>query len=403
MDTKTVCCLGLIINPIAGLGGRVGLKGSDGAEVQRRAMELGAQPRAQERALEALRELAGVDRLALLTYPGEMGADAAHAAGLRPTVIGAIRPGPTTAEDTRRAAHEMQEAGVQLLLFAGGDGTARDIYAAVGTGLPVLGIPAGVKMHSAVYAAHPRGAGELARLYLQGRVARLREAEVMDIDEEAFRQGAVAAQLYGYLKVPYRRETLPGAKARSPIAEADTLRGIARAVVERMAPGRVYIAGPGTTMRAILAELGLEKTLLGVDAVLDGRLVARDAGEAELLEAIRGRPASVVVSPVGGQGYLLGRGNQQISPRVLRAVLGLAGEDFPGEAAAGATSAAAEPAPVGGGAPALVVASAPEKLHALAGRPLLVDTGDAAVDRALAGHLRVVTGYREEAVYRVGG
>lgn len=366
--------LGLIINPVAGLGGRVGLKGSDGAEVQRQARERGAQPRAQERAVEALRELAALDGLVLLTSPGEMGADAARAAGLRPTVIGTIQPGRTTAEDTCRAAREMQQAGVQLVLFAGGDGTARDIYTAVGPDLPVLGIPAGVKMHSAVYAANPRGAGELARLYLQGSTIRQREVEVLDIDEAAFRQGVVAARLYGYLRVPYRRETLPGAKTRNPTTEAATLQGIARAVVKRMAAGRVYIAGPGTTTRAVLAELGLEKTLLGVDAVLDGQIVARDAGEATLLEVIRGRPASVVVAPIGGQGYLLGRGNQQISPQVLRAV----------------------------GSPNIIVVSTPEKLRALQGRPLLVDTGDAEVDRLLSGYVRVVTGGRDEAVYRVG-
>lgn len=393
--------LGLIVNPVAGLGGRVGLKGSDGVEVQQRALALGAQPRAQERAVEALRKLARLDGLELLTYPGEMGADAARAAGLQPTVIGTLAPGQTTAADTQRAAREMLRAGVELILFAGGDGTARDIYTAVGTDLPVLGIPAGVKIHSAVYAANPRSAGELASLYLQGRIKRLRETEVMDIDEAAFRQGVVAARLYGYLKVPYRREALPGAKAASPLAEADTLRGIARAINERLATGHVYIVGPGTTTRAILAELGLKKTLLGVDAILDGQLIARDAGESALLEAIRGRPASIVVSPISGQGYLLGRGNQQISPQVLREVLGIAKEGAPPANETGDMNAPARPVSVQARATPIIVVSTPEKLHALVGQPLLVDTGDAEVDQWLSGYVRVITGYRDEAVYRV--
>ncbi len=366
--------LGLIVNPIAGLGGRVGLKGSDGAEVQRRALELGARPAAGERAAAALAVLAALPGLEVVTYPGAMGAEAARAAGLEPRVIGTIGPGPTTAEDTRRAAREMRLLAVDLLLFAGGDGTARDIYEAVGAELPALGIPAGVKIHSAAYATSPRSAGELAALYLQGRVPRLREAEVMDIDEEAFRQGAVAARLYGYLRVPYRPQLVQGVKVGSRTAEPEALRGIARAVMERLVPGCRYIVGPGTTTRAILAEMGLEKTLLGVDVVADGRVVVRDAGEAQVLAAIQGRPARIIVTPIGGQGYLFGRGNQPISPRVLRQV----------------------------GPENVIVVSTAEKLQGLGGRPFLVDSGDAEVDRLLAGYVRVITGYGEEAVYRVG-
>jgi len=367
---------GLIVNPVAGIGGRVGLKGSDGAEIQWRARALGAVPQALTRAVQAVERLKEVEGLEIVTYPGEMGEGAVRKCGLEPTVVGSIRPGATTAEDTRRAAQEMQRLGVDLLLFAGGDGTARDIYKAIGLDLPVLGIPAGVKIHSAVYATNPVSAGELAALYLRGRVARLREAEVMDIDEGAFRQGTLSARLYGYLKVPYRSSLVQSQKVPSS-GEAAALAAIAEDFAAKMQEGVLYIVGPGTTTRAITDELGLEKTLLGVDVVKSGqreaRLVAADANEAELLELIEGRKAKIVVTPIGGQGYLFGRGNQQISPKVIEKV----------------------------GRENIIVVSAKAKLYALGGRPLLVDSGDPAVDRMLSGYLAVVTGYNERAVRKV--
>ena len=373
--------LGLIVNPVAGLGGRVGLKGSDGAEIQRRALELGAVPQSLNRAVQALERVRSVDALEIITYPGEMGADAARVCGLVPTVVGSINPGETTPEDTRDAAREMARMGVDLLLFAGGDGTARDVYSAVGDGIPVLGIPAGVKIHSAVYATNPISAGDLARLVLQGRAPRLREAEVMDIDEEAVRQGIVSAKLYGYLRVPFERRLIQGLKTPSSPGEAASMRAIAQDVVEGMETeeDRLTIVGPGTTTRAIATRLGLGKTLIGVDVIAGGRLVASDVNEARLLELLEGRKATIVVTPIGGQGYIFGRGNQQISPQVIRRVM-------PGDRNSKDN---------------LVVVSTPGKIHALDGRPLLVDTGDRAVDRMLSGYVQVVTGYRERMVYRV--
>ena len=368
--------LGLIVNPVAGLGGRVGLKGSDGLEIQRRALALGAVPQAAGRAAQALERLRPLaDQFDLIAYPGEMGEAPALACGLAPAVIGAIRPGQTTAADTRRAAGEMLALAVDLLLFAGGDGTARDLCLAVGQALPVLGIPAGVKIHSAVFATGPASAGDLAALYLQGKVTGRREAEVMDVDEDAIRQGIITAGLYGYLTIPFQREMVQSRKAPSGPGEAAAMAAIACQVVDGMEPGRLYILGPGTTTRAIAARLGLAKTLIGVDVVLDGCLLAADAGEAQLLALLRDRPARIVVTPIGGQGYLFGRGNQQISPAVIRTV----GRDN------------------------VTVVSAPHKVHALEGRPFLVDTGDPAVDRLLSGYIRVITGYGEQIIYRVSG
>jgi len=370
--------LGLIVNPVAGIGGRVGLKGSDGAEIQRRALELGAKPQATERACQALEMLRGLDDLEIVTYPGEMGEDAARASGFQPTVIGSIAAGATTAQDTRDAARAMRAEGVDLLLFAGGDGTARDIYEAVGLDLPVLGIPAGVKIHSAVYATNPMTAGELAALYLQGRVDSRREAEVLDIDEEAVRQGVLSARLYGYLKIPFRTSLVQNLKTPSD-SEATALASLAYDVASKMEEGCLYIVGPGTTTRAITDELELPKTLIGVDVILDRRLLAADVNEAQLLDLVADRPARIVVTPIGGQGYIFGRGNQQISPLVIAAVSGQEGSPWE----------------------RIIVVSTKAKLYALGGRPLLVDTGDRALDRRLSGYIKVVTGYNERAVRKV--
>jgi predicted polyphosphate/ATP-dependent NAD kinase len=366
--------LGLIVNPVAGIGGRVGLKGSDGAEIQKKALELGAVPEALQRAAQALERLEPVKgELEVVSYPGEMGEDAARACGFEPTVIGSIEPGETTSEDTVHAAQEMLRLKVNLLLFAGGDGTARDIYNAVGEGMPMLGIPAGVKIHSAAFATSPRSAGDLAALYLQGRVASLREAEVMDIDEEAFRQGVVSARLYGYLKIPFERRLVQSAKMPSSPGEQAAQQAIACDVVRKMEESWLYIVGPGTTTRAIASRLGLSKTLIGVDVVAGGELVATDVNESRLLALLEGRKAKIIVTPIGGQGYILGRGNQQISPQVIRYV----GKDN------------------------VIVVSTPGKIHSLRGRPLRVDTGDRDVDEMLSGYIKVLTGYNERIVYKV--
>ena len=366
--------LGVIVNPVAGMGGRVGLKGSDGIEILRRAREMGAEPESPRRAIEALKIIAKLkNEIEVLAYPDEMGADECSQAGLEPEVIGSIKSGETSPEDTMEAAREMAQKGVDLILFAGGDGTARNIYTAIGAKIPVLGIPAGVKIHSAVYAINPRSAGEVASLYLQGQVVNIREAEVMDIDEEAFRQGRVNARLYGYLKVPVeRRVQSVKSGARSEQAEME---GMAAEVAANMEKDTLYIIGPGTTTRTIMERLELPNTLLGVDVVFNRELVANDVGEKQLfnlLEQHKGK-AHIVVTAIGGQGHVFGRGNQQISPRVIRLV----------------------------GKNNIIVVASREKLVALQPHPLLVDTGDPDLDQELSGYVRVVSGWEDSIMYRI--
>jgi predicted polyphosphate/ATP-dependent NAD kinase len=365
--------LGLIVNPIAGLGGRVGLKGSDGAEIQKKALELGAVPQSLNRAVQALERIASLkDDLEVVTYPSEMGEDSAKKCGFDPLVVGSIKKGKTTAEDTKNAAKETLRLGMDLLLFAGGDGTARDICDVIGERLTVLGIPTGVKIHSAVFAISPRSTGDLAVLYLRGGCG-IREAEVLDIDEEALRQGIVSAKLYGYLRIPFQRRLIQGVKTPSSGGEKEVMEAIACEIMDRMKDDCVYVIGPGTTTRAITSKLGLNKTLIGVDAVFKGKLVGTDVNEAQLLELLEKRKAKIIITPIGGQGYIFGRGNQQISPEVIKKV----GRDN------------------------IRVVATPEKINSLRGRPLLVDTGDRAVDRMLSGYIRVVTGYNEEIMYKI--
>jgi len=372
--------LGLIINPIAGLGGRVGLKGSDGIEVQREAIRLGAEPQTFVRTIQALEMLSSLlDDLELVTYPGEMGESAAQAAQFKPVVIGSIIPGATTPGDTINAAIEMERLGVSLILFTGGDGTARDIYKAIADRIPVVGIPAGVKMHSGVFGINPRQSGTLAGLYLEGKARRLREVEVMDIDEDGVREGWVSARLYGYLKVPYRSNLLQSSKSGSHPGEGESLQAIACDVIENMLGNQLYFLGPGTTTRAITDQLGFGKTLLGVDVITKDRFIARDVNESQLLGFMIDQSASVIVTPIGGQGFLFGRGNQQISPQVLRR-LGESSEQVKAN---------------------LIVISTLDKIHRLEGRPFLVDTGDQELDLQLSGYFRVTTGYHEHIIYRV--
>ena len=369
--------LGFIVNPVAGMGGRVGLKGSDGEGILKKARELGAKPEAPGRAVEALKIISRVKNdVEIITPPHEMGEDECRQAGFDPKVIGSITSGATTPEDTMQAAKAMVVENVDIILFAGGDGTARNIYKAVGERVPTLGIPAGVKIHSGVYAVNPKGAGEVCSLYLEGKLLNIREAEVMDIDEDAFRQGIVTAKLYGYLKVPEERRFVQSVKSGGVLAEKESLVSIVSDVVDQMTknPETFFIVGPGTTTRNIMDDLKLKNTLLGVDIVQNKRLIANDVAEAQIWEIVQDKPTKIVVTIIGGQGHVFGRGNQQLSPRILRNV---------------------EKSNI-------IIIATKEKLTSLQGRPLLVDTGDEGLNEELSGYMRVTTGYGDYMMYKVG-
>ncbi|MFV8817197.1 ATP-NAD kinase family protein [Haliea sp. E17] len=368
--------LGLVINPLAGLGGSRAFKGSDGHEARQLASEQASATlfRAEQRALRALEALPGLD-LEVLAWAGPMGERAAKTAGLPVTVTGQAGDGLSTAADTREAASTLRRSGIDLLLFVGGDGTARDICDAIGDDFPVLGIPAGVKMHSGVFAVSPEAAGELLRQLASGGLVGLQPREVRDIDEAAFRRDVVRSRFYGEMLVPGEGRFLQHTKVGGRESEELVAVEIAEWLVQQMRPETTYLVGPGSTTAAIMEELGLPNTLLGVDVVRAGKLLCSDADEEQLLAQLAGAPADaeIIVTAIGGQGHIFGRGNQQLSPAVIRAV----GTDH------------------------LRIVAGKGKIAGLEGRPLLVDTNDPQLDAELCGYREVVTGYEDRILYAV--
>jgi predicted polyphosphate/ATP-dependent NAD kinase len=370
--------VGLVVNPIAGMGGRVGLKGTDG--VLEEALERGAQPAAGHRAalmlqrfLAACEGLPGAPEVVWVTSAGPMGAVALDEAGVPGGSVEVVHEAPdpsaTTAEDTIAACRAVEDAGVGLLLFCGGDGTARDVLRAVDQRVPVLGIPAGVKMHSGVFAVTPAGAADTLLDYLQGRLD-VAEADVIDLDEDLYREGEWNLKMFGTASTPYEPSLIQGGKVMvSEASEKGLLEDIAECIEEYIheEPDTLWLLGPGGTLRFIGEWLKIDKTLLGVDAVVAGEQVGKDLNEAGILElmGMYGK-ARIVVSPIGAQGFFLGRGNLQLSPDVVRRV-GVDGFD---------------------------VVSTPAKL---ARTPVLrVDTGDSDVNGMFRerGHMGVLLGYK---------
>lgn len=359
--------VGLIVNPISGMGGSVGLKGTDG-DTYKKAMKLGAKQVTPQR-VEATLSLIKRNDIYFLVAPGKMGEDYIKKFSFKYKVVGKIGE-TTSSEDTKRIAKEMMEGAVNLLIFVGGDGTARDIYDAIGISIPVVATPSGVKMFSSVFALSPYAAAKMIDSY----TGKTTEKEVLDIDEDAFRDNRLAAKLYGYLKVPEIESLLQEGKepSTSSKSEKEEKEDIARYIVENMERDTLYILGPGTTVKGITNELDVDKTLLGIDAVYNKELVGKDLNEKGLIELIRKyKKVKIIVTPIGGNGFIFGRGSKQISPEVLR----LIGENN------------------------IIVVSTAGKISKL--ECLRVDTGDLEVDRKLKKFLKAITGYNEETIIEV--
>lgn len=373
MNSSTIFRLGLIVNPYAGIGGAVALKGSDG--VVQEALARGAVPMAQQRAELALTELLPwQSQICIRTVAGAMGEDIARKLGFAVEVVYRAAQEPSSAADSEQAAQVLVDAGIDLLLFAGGDGTARNICAAIGERATVLGIPAGCKIHSGVYAITPAAAGKVVAQMVRGELISVQEALVMDIDEVAFRSGTVRAKRYGEMQIPTALRYVQSVKSAGKESEELVLDDLAAYFVSQMEPDVRYVMGSGSTVAAVMQELGLPNTLLGVDVVENGELIAADVTASQLLALISDRPAKLVITLIGGQGHIFGRGNQQLSPAVIRAV----------------------------GRNNIQLLATKTKIQALAGRPLISDSGDAELDQQLSGMIRVLCGYNDYVMYRLG-
>jgi len=362
--------IGLIVNPVAGMGGSVGLKGTDG-EMYEKALDLGAEPVTPKRTSDLLAHVKRKDEIKLLVAPGKMGERYVADIDLPFTVVGEIGE-ETSAEDTKRIAEKIVERGAELLIFVGGDGTARDIYDAVGSNVPVVGVPAGVKVFSAAFALSARAAAEMVDAFVEGTA--MTEEEVLDIDEEAFREDRLASQLYGYLLVPEVQRFLQPGKTASNVSKfaEESKRDIAAYVAEEMDAETLYLLGPGTTLRAITDELDLPKTLLGVDAVHAGELVGEDVNERAILRLFeRYDKRKIIVTPIGGNGFIFGRGSKQFTPEVVSKV----------------------------GRENVIVVGTRHKLSDV--DCLRVDTGDLELDETLSGYIKVTVGYREGVMVKV--
>ncbi|RUM46654.1 MAG: ATP-NAD kinase [Hyperthermus sp.] len=375
----SVCFL---VNPIAGIGGRLGLKGSDNIDVKLLAGKEAPAPERASRFVRALARLIPSEKVFFLTVNNKMGEgyieETVYKSSYR--VIYRYSSWPTSRNDTIKAVKACVKNDAKIIVFVGGDGTARDVYKALeasgSTGKPILGVPSGVKVYSSVFAISPEAAANTLASYITGNAATC-TGEILDIDEEAYRRGKLKVKLYAIAKIPCSNLMVASSKEPTPQTptEEENRKAIATHIKEYyMRDCTLYVLGPGTTTKAIADAIGVEKTLLGVDVIHNGKLLVRDANEEALYRAVkrhreRGGRVLIIVSPLGGQGFLLGRGNQQISPRVLREA---------------------------GGRKSLLAVATRSKMAKL--KQFLVDTGDPELDAQLEGYIRVVVDYGEEAI-----
>jgi len=368
--------IGFLINPWAGIGGTVALKGSDGEQIRSEALARGAQPRAQVKAQTMVQAFLsarlGDTPIAWYSAAGSMGADVLALLKVpNVTVMAVAPPRQTEAADSHAALDWMLKQQLDVLVFAGGDGTARDVFTLLGDRVPVIGIPAGVKIHSAVFAVTAHAAGEVLAGLVDGRITEVRCEEVRDIDEAAFRKHQVRSTYFGEMLIPVAGEFMQQVKVGGIESDELVLSDIADWLENQLDPERLYLVGSGKTTATLMDHLGIANSLLGIDAIKAGRLIQGDCTEAQLLALLADQAATAIVSIIGGQGHILGRGNPQFSPEVLARL----GKDN------------------------LWVIGSKGKLKSLAGRPLLIDSGDPELDRQWAGLVTVITGYDDRVIY----
>jgi len=369
--------LGLIVNPFAGIGGALALKGSDGADIREKALASGGEQLAMHKTILALSNCAEVkDQIVVITGSADMGENVAAELGIKCKIVH-HNTGQTEMQDTVALARKLLAEDVDLLLFAGGDGTARNICSVVTTQIPVLGVPAGCKIHSGVYAISPKAAGKVLLKVLKGELLSLHEAEVRDIDEDLFRQGKVVSKHFGEMKVPSELAYIQAVKMGGKESDELLLDDISDYVIEIMedSPDTMFVMGSGSTVDAIMQRAQLPNTLLGVDVIKAGKVIAQDLTAAKLMSLTANQTTKLVATVIGGQGHILGRGNQQLSAAFIRRI----------------------------GKHNIILVATKAKLKQLGEKGLISDSGDASLDEDLAGPITVITGYRDQVLYFIQG
>jgi predicted polyphosphate/ATP-dependent NAD kinase len=371
--------IGFLVNPIAGMGGKVGLKGTD--RVSDKAKRLGAKPVAPDKALETLEEFISSysqsDEIEWFTCSDVMGYDELIDAGAKKiTVVYNYNKNKTNSDDTKEACKKLLEKNIELILFCGGDGTARDIYSIIGDKIPMLGIPSGVKMHSAVFGVNTSASAKMLHEFVNKHLT-IGDAEIMDLDEELYRKGEWNIKLFGIAKGIVEPTYVQVGKSVFESVTDDAVKDeLAEHIEDELKenPGFLYLFGPGGTIDYISKNLGLENTLLGIDAYYNGKIIESDLNEKKILKLLDKYPkAKVILSPIGAQGFILGRGNLQLSPQVIRRI----------------------------GIDNILVISTPSKLAAT---PVIrIDTGDKNLDKMFfeKEFIMVIISYRLSRVIRI--
>ena len=368
--------LGLLVNPYAGIGGALALKGSDGVEIREKALSMGAEKKALDKTRLALAHIVTIqDQVQLYVASGDMGETLAKDMGFHYTLVYQPENLQTEGQDTEATAKALLAHQVDLILFAGGDGTARNVCHVVGSSVPVLGVPAGCKIHSAVYAITPAAAGRVLKQVIKGEIVSVSDAEVMDIDEALFRNGKVNARQFGEMQVPTELRYIQAVKMGGKESDELVLADIAAHIIEIIEdnPEHLFVMGSGSTVEFVMKELGIKNTLLGVDVIKHKKLLASDVTASELIALTTHQNCKLVLTLIGGQGHIIGRGNQQLSADFLTSL----GKDN------------------------ILLVATKSKLSNLSGRPLIVDSGDTKLDIQLSGLISIITGYHDQVLYPI--
>ena len=365
--------LGLIVNPYAGIGGAAGLKGSDGEGIRLQALTFDSALKAPKRLAQMLMLLTQEDHyIHWFTAKGVMGGDYLSAFTQVTTLLTVSEE--TTALDTQKLAKALLLEKIDLIIFVGGDGTARDIVDVVGLKVPVLGLPSGVKMQSGVFAISPKACAQVILGLLSQAMISVFEADVRDIDEAGLRQNKVLSRYFGSMMVPDEPRYIQRVKQGGIEIASLVLDDIADYLTELMHEGRPMLIGPGKTLDYFMSTITLPNTLVGFDFIISGKLVAADVTSKHIAQLVLDYPEiQLLLSPTGQQGVLIGRGNQQLTPAILEKIEKKNWH----------------------------IVLTKSKLKALEKRPLLVDSGDELVDIKLSGLYPVITGFDDKVLYPV--